>query len=238
MANFKESFQYKHVVLPVIHAKTEEQVLSNAKVAYEAGCDGVFLINMENERKLFGMNYIKLMELYQLVKEEFAPWWIGVNCLDLPTADVFKNITPSVSGVWADNAGINERLKEQLDAEEVKLAREKSNWKGLYFGGVAFKYQPDVDNPGLTAKIATNFVDVVTTSGKATGSAPDLTKIKLMKDRMGDFPLAIASGVSPENVKQFLPYADCFIVATSLLIPGTENFDKDKIKALIDNVRG
>ncbi|MBI4157989.1 hypothetical protein HY502_04020 [Candidatus Woesebacteria bacterium] len=48
----------------------------------------------------------------------------------------------------------------------------------------------------------------------------------------------IASGVSSENVKDFLPYADCFIVATSLLIPGTENFDKDKIKVLIDNVRG
>lgn len=233
-----EIFQSKHAILPVIHAKTEDQVLNNAKVAYEAGCDGAFLINMEDPETLKRMSHKELFEMHKLVRKEFATWWVGVNYLDLPAVKVFENIDPSILGVWTDNAEIYEWLDKQTAAEKIKQAREKSGWKGLYFGGIAFKYQKEVNNPGLAAKIATLFVDVVTTSGKATGSAPDLAKIELMKRSIGNFPLAIASGVSPENVRQFLPYADCFIVATSLLVPGTENFDKDKIKALIDNVRG
>ena len=237
MPNSIEIFQSRHVILPVIHAESEDQVLNNARVAYEAGCDGAFLINMQNPKTLTRMSHENLLKMHQLVRKEFATWWLGVNYLDLPTVKIFENVDPSVSGVWADNAEIYEWLDKQTAAEKIKRAKEKSGWGGLYFGGVAFKYQPGVDNPGLAAKIATSFVDVVTTSGKATGSAPDLPKIQLMKEAMGNFPLAIASGVAPENVKQFMPYADFFIVATSLLTPGTENFDRDKIKALIDNVR-
>lgn len=233
-----EIFQNKHVILPVIHVESEDQTLSNARIVYEAGCDGAFLINMQNPNTLTRMSHDNLLNMHQLVKKEFATWWVGVNYLDLPAVKIFENVNSSVSGVWADNAEIYEWLDKQVEAEKIKLAKEKSGWKGLYFGGVAFKYQRDVDNPGLAAKIATSFVDVVTTSGKATGSAPDITKIRLMKESIGDFPLAIASGVSPENVKEFLPYTNYFIISTSLLKSGTENFDKDKIKELIDNVRG
>lgn len=233
-----EIFQNKHVILPVIHVESEAQTLSNARIAYEAGCDGAFLINMQNPNTLTRMSHENLLNMHQLVKREFATWWVGVNYLDLPAVKIFENVNSFVSGVWTDNAEIYEWLDKQVEAEKIKLAKEKSGWEGLYFGSVAFKYQRDVDNPGLAAKIATSFVDVVTTSGKATGSAPDITKIRLMKESINNFPLAIASGVSPENVKEFLPYTDYFIVSTSLLKIGTENFDKDKIKALIDNVRG
>lgn len=233
----KEIFQNSHVILPVIHVQTEHQVLTNAKAAFETGCDGVFLINMQDPETLARMSHENLFKMHQLVKKEFGTWWVGVNYLDLPTAKTFEYADSTINGIWADDAEIFEWLEEQVAAENIKTAKVKSGWKGLYFGGVAFKYQRGVDNPGLAAKIATSFVDVVTTSGKATGSAPDIEKIELMKESMGNFPLAIASGISPENVKQFMPYVDYFIVATSLLTPGTEDFDKDKIKELIDNVR-
>ncbi|HLE49407.1 MAG TPA: BtpA/SgcQ family protein [Patescibacteria group bacterium] len=238
MSVSKEIFQNEHIVLPVIHAETENQVLDNARVAYEAGCDGIFLINMKDPTTSTRMSYENLRKLHKMVRSEYATWWIGVNYLDLPAVKVFENVDSTVSGVWVDNAEIYEWLDKQVAAHKILQARENSGWRGLYFGGVAFKYQKEVDNPGLAAKIATSFVDVVTTSGKATGSAPDLEKIRLMKESLGEFPLAIASGVSPENVKQFMPYADYFIVATSILVHGTENFDINKIKSLIDNVRG
>jgi predicted TIM-barrel enzyme len=43
-----------------------------------------------------------------------------------------------------------------------------------------------------------------------------LKKFKEMKENCGDTPLAVASGITPENVDQFLPYVDCFMVSTGI----------------------
>lgn len=232
MPNFKEVFSNKHVILPVIHVETKEQTLKNAEIAKEAGVDGVFLISMK------GMSHQDLLKMHKMVKKEFATWWVGVNYLDLPAICVFENLNNKVNGVWADNARIYEFLNEQIYAEQIAQARKKSDWQGLYFGGVAFKYQENVNNVKKAAAIAKYYMDVVTTSGDYTGSAPDLRKIELMKEGVGHSPLAIASGISPENVKNYLQYADCFLVATSLLKPGTEDFDSSRVKKLIEVVRG
>lgn len=233
MPNFKEIFPNKHVVLPVIHVENEKQTLNNAQIAKEAGADGVFLISMR------GLNHRDLLKMHETIKKEFATWWVGVNYLDLPAIVVFENVNNQVSGVWADNARIYEWLEEQIYAEQISQARKESGWQGLYFGGVAFKYQERVNNVKKAAEIAKLYIDVITTSGSQTGSAPDLRKIEIMKEAAGDSPLAIASGISPENVKSFLEVgADCFLVATSLLKPGTENFDPSKVKKLIEVVRG
>jgi predicted TIM-barrel enzyme len=79
-------------------------------------------------------------------------------------------------------------------------------------------------------------MDVVTTSGKGTGWAADIKKIQKMKQAMGDFPLAIASGVTPENVTTYLPVADCFLVATGISRNFYE-FDLAKTRQLINVVR-
>ena len=82
------------------------------------------------------------------------------------------------------------------------------------------------------------FMDVVTTSGLSTGSAPDREKISRMKASIRNKPLAIASGISSDNVGNYLDIADCFLVATSLLVPGKEEFDPSRVKALVEAVRG
>jgi predicted TIM-barrel enzyme len=88
-----------------------------------------------------------------------------------------------------------------------------------------------VDDLSLAAQIATHYMDVVTTSGPATGEPAEVEKIKTMKKSIGDFPLAIASGITPENVSDCLPYADIFLVATGI----SKNFfdlDSDKVHRL------
>ena len=57
MTNFKEVFQNKHVVLPVVHVETGIQTLKNAHIAFKAGADGVFLISMN------GMNHYDLLQI-------------------------------------------------------------------------------------------------------------------------------------------------------------------------------
>ena len=57
---------------------------------------------------------------------------------------------------------------------------------------------------------------MVTTSGRATGASAAVEKVKIMKRVIGDRPLAIASGITAENVEQFLPWVDIFLVATGI----------------------
>lgn len=231
MTNFKETFSGRHAILPVIHVETQDQTLRNAEIAINAGCDGVFLISM------WGADHKALLQMHQVVHAKFPGWWIGVNFLDLQAKQVFGKLKAGVSGVWVDNAQINEHLIRQIEAEEIALARVNSGWEGLYFGGVAFKHQKKASNPALVAKKAVPYMDVITTSGEKTGSPPEVAKIEAMKGAIGNFPLAIASGISPENVKDYLDICDCFLTATSLLIPGTESLNPNRVKALVENVR-
>jgi predicted TIM-barrel enzyme len=46
--------------------------------------------------------------------------------------------------------------------------------------------------------------------------AADVAKIKTMRAAIGDHPLAIASGITPGNVHLYLPYVDCFLVASGI----------------------
>ncbi len=50
-----------HVILPVIHAESSTQAVRNARVAQEAECDGVFLINHHG-------TYGQLMEAHDALK--------------------------------------------------------------------------------------------------------------------------------------------------------------------------
>lgn len=230
MAGFKEVFPQRHAVLPVIHVETPKQTLQNAEIAQQEGVDGVFLISMRD------MPHSQLARVHEGIRKEMNTLWIGVNYLDLRAEQAFLRLK-GIPGVWTDNAQIDEKDPIQMNANLIAESRRRSGWKGLYFGGVAFKGQRPVQDVGRAAKIATKYMDVVTTSGSRTGSAPELEKIALMKDAIGDHPLAIASGITPENVHEYLDVADCFLVATSLLEPGREVFVPSRVRDLVQAVR-
>jgi hypothetical protein len=61
--------------------------------------------------------------------------------------------------------------------------------------------------------------DVVTTSGVATGQEADDAKITDFRAGIGDRPLALASGVTPENALRYKD-VDAFLVATGINKPG------------------
>jgi hypothetical protein len=225
---FRDVFKKKHTLLPVIHVRDEQQAYENVAIACENGADGVFLIG-------HGMFYLDLLLIQQKSKERFPGCWIGVNCLDLPTRDVWKQVTNLVDGVWTDNAEIQEADDDQPSAREIVAAKASANYRGLYFGGVAFKFQRHVTDLSRGAALAKDYVDVVTTSGIGTGRSPDVEKIKTMKGAIGDHPLAIASGITPGNVSDYKD-ADVFMVATGIS-KTFHDLDADLVKALADALR-
>lgn len=211
-------FKNKKVVLPVIHVDTPEQAERNFLVCLAAKAEGVFLINHKISDE-------ELLKIAYHLKSKYDTW-IGINCL---RSDGVNPESVALDAVWTDNAfpliGSN--------SDYAKFTKNKrQGQKTLYFEGVAFKYQPPVENLEETCKLAATFVNVVTTSGVGTGSAPDVEKIKTIKGYIGDCPLAVASGITADNIKQFLPYVDFFLVATGISKTFSD-IDLDKLKVLI-----
>jgi hypothetical protein len=225
---FDIRFRHTHVVLPVIHAATEPQVLANAEIARAVDADGVFLIN-----HMGGCD--ALLSMYAAARAHHPAWWIGINCLDLTPLELLARVGDDVDGVWADNADVDERRDTQPDAEAARRAAGDRGWPGLYFGGVAFKYQRPVADLERAARLARGYVDVITTSGPGTGEAAEPAKIAVIRAGSGDHPLALASGVTPENVDAYLPWVDAYLVATGIS-RDFEHLDPARTRALVERV--
>ena len=227
-------------VLPVIHVLDERQAIRNIKIAMLEGAQGVFLINHD-------FSHEKLLPILVKVRDTYPSLWIGVNFLGVNVKGAFKVLSSLsqqgclIDAYWADNAGIDERvsLKEQVTADAIATARKASGWDGLYFGGTAFKYQRHVDDNvlGRAAEYASNFMDVVTTSGSGTGVAATLKRITDMRDGIKEKALALASGVNPQNASSYAPFVDCFLVATGISTD-FHNLNPLLVRALIRKARG
>jgi len=221
MTTYKEVFPHKQSLLVVVHIENIQQTLENVQIAHNAGADGVFLIDHEGSREVLAAD---------AVHEYFPDVWIGVNRLGQPVETRFKGLPPHVRGVWADNAFIDETSEFQRYAGDINSYRERDHWEGLYFGGVAFKYQRHVTDLEAAVQKASLYMDVICTSGPGTGRAAGPEKIRRMK-AASDRPIAIASGVTPENVGDY-PDADCFLVATGISRSFHE-LEPERVKALV-----
>lgn len=82
-------------------------------------------------------------------------------------------------------------------------------------------------------------VDALIISGKATGYATDLGDVIAARKGAPDAPLLIGSGVTAENVLDFMPIVDGVLVGTSLKTDGkVENvIDGARVKAVVERVR-
>lgn len=225
-------------MLPVIHVLDAEQAQRNIQAAIDGGCPGVFLINHDFEKE-------KLIPIIREMRQAFPDYWIGVNFLAVTGKFAFPILGElqadgvRVDGYWADDARMDERRSEddQPEADEIAGIRKDSGWDGLYIGGTAFKKQREVDPAlyGKSARIATRYMDVVVTSGVATGHAADVGKIDTFREHCGDTPLGLASGITPGNAEQYADAVDLFMVATGINFEGDfYNIDPDRLAHLMN----
>lgn len=199
----EQVFGRPRVCLPVIHPVSCFTSMESIAVAVAANADGVFLINQ-------GMNLPDIQELLREIRRVYPKLWIGLNILGMSGSQMMSYIYDTgvrLQGLWAD------------DHEDFRGFRSGHGEAiQLTFGGTAFKYQRQVKDEALAgeARTALTFCNVPTTSGPATGEPPVVDKLKRLREGLGDAPLAVASGVSPLNVRPMLPYAQAFLVATGI----------------------
>ena len=214
-------------VFPVIHMMHREQVLFQADLVFGIGAKGVFVIGSGRTGPS------QEMSAAVAVKKAFPDKFVGVNLLALRADEAVSTVLHStLDGLWTDDAGIR-------DDHVIKNAIETMMLLGLddklvYFGGTAFKYGVLIGDPEKAARNAALHMDVVTTSGDGTGSPPDVRKIEAMRKGAGDNALAIASGITPENVGNY--DADFFLVATGIQ-RDFYGVDPDKLAAILEAVQ-
>jgi len=241
-SDFRQKFNATGpVVLPVIHVLDSEQAQRNIEAARDGGCPGVFLINHDFEKE-------KLIPIIKDMRAAFPDFWIGVNFLAVTGKYAFPILGDlqaqgcQVDGYWADDARMDERRAhdDQPEAEEIAQIRRNSGWDGLYIGGTAFKKQREVapEHYGKSAEIATRYMDVVVTSGVATGHAADVGKIDTFRTHCGDTALGLASGITPQNAGQYADAVDLFMVATGINYEGDfYNIDPALLQQLMNQTQ-
>ena len=218
-SEFHSFFRASHpIILPVIHVLDTQQTASNIDKLINAGIKGCFLINHDFDVDTF-------LPIIRSIRRSYRDFWIGLNFLAVsglvafPILAALEQDDCRVDAYWADDARIDERVDAQAEAEAIAQIRRDCGWGGLYFGGTAFKKQRPVrpEDYAASATIAGQHMDVVTTSGVATGNAADVTKLAVFRAALPDTPIALASGITPENAADYA-MVDCFMVATGINI--------------------
>lgn len=211
-------------VLPVIHHIEPQLTMDEIQVAIDCAADGVFLISHESCDD-------ELVEVAKKAIQEFKGFPIGLNLLSLDCWQATRRAMDiGCRMVWADDMGVDSSGLNVLGHKVTEIAQANPDLQ--LFASVAFKYRPHEPEPVMAAHQARLAGFIPTTSGEATGSAPDPAKIAAMG---ADGPLAIASGMTPQNVRRYAKYLTHILVATGVSRDEYQ-IDPAKLRRLIEAV--
>ncbi len=220
-------------LFPVIHIKDVEQVFAQLEICVRNKVDGVFLIH---HRKRYGA----VAQMAYVAQQKFPDLWVGVNALDLTPVRAFSMKWPSnVKAIWSDLCGVYEEQGDfnVTEANEIQFARRNSNPKLEFFASFAFKYQAPVKDLIGGARTVRSYCSTVVTSGDGTGIAADVEKVATIHHGLKCWArLGLASGVTPDNVDNYLRYVDDYLVATGI---GKDfhTIDEEKLRALQEKLK-
>ena len=201
-------------LIPVIHMINENQVLTNVETCLSCGIEKVFIINHQTTSE-------ELIKCAKRVKDTYTTLWVGINMLDKYVEDAIL-YEFEFDGLWCD---------QSIKLEDYKYRK----FKGILFTGLAFKYQPQPKDIELACKESILTSDVSTTSGPGTGKAADINKILELRNHLVEHPMAIASGVSVDNIENYKGVVDYLLVASSIT-SASEIIYKDKLLELLEYV--
>lgn len=125
------------------------------------------------------------------------------------------------------------RERTHLRAEHVKIFAD-ANVKHSAPLGPARPIAHEIDD-----MIRRGGADALIVSGGQTGQPADLDELRQAKAACGAAPVLLGSGVSCDNIEQYLEWADGFIVGTSIKQDGVSAnpVDRERVAALMARLR-
>lgn len=229
-----------------------EQALRDAEALAEGGCDGLIVENMWDVPFRAGAHIqpesiaAQAVVAYNVRQAFQLPLGInlvhngGVTLLGIALAsgaDFIRVCMFTGAGVW-DAGSWDEgcaadlmRRRKELHAEHIKIFADVDKKHSVRFPGI-----------DLATHIEwTRFfgADALIVSGRMTGDAPDLDKVRQAKQLAGDRPVLLGSGTDARNIAAFLEVADGAIVGSSVKADGIiENpVDVARVRAFVSAAR-
>lgn len=219
----------KPYVWPVIHVNGPAEALEDAYMVVEAGCDGLFFIQMQGRDEY-------LDELVELVKAKYPRFQVGVNYLGTnnPSKAFLRAKKAGADATWLDNCyiradGIEAPGHQLIDVFNMNTDIPTDH---LIFAAAAFKYQKIDPKPKETAELLRNIGFIPTTSGDATGFPPTVEKLSSMFN--GE--LAVASGIDHNNVEELGKYVSHILIATGISDQFLDRISKSKLELFMERV--
>ena len=211
---FLDVFKSRKPIFGMLHllGDNDEEVMERAKkeisIYYENGVDAVIVENY------FG-TYPHMVQVLTYLQQNYPDQVYGVNCLDQDTMNFELAIQYGATFVQLDSVAghLEERNDITFDAF-MKLYR--SRFSGYVLGGVRFKYQPYLSGRSLQEdlRIGMTRCDAIVVTQDATGQETSMEKIKEFRDIIGNFPLIIGAGMTPDNCEKQLAVGDAAIVGS------------------------
>jgi hypothetical protein len=230
-----------------------EAAIRDARALEEGGVDGLIIENMWDipfragshlPPESIAVHAVCAREVGRAVKLPFGINLVhngGVALLAVALAAGARFIRVCMftgAGVW-EAGSIDEgcaaelmRRRKDLHAEHIKIIADVDKKHSVRFPGI-----------DLATHIEwTRFsgADALIVSGKMTGDAPDLDKVRRAKALAGDRPLLIGSGADEGNAAAFLGVADGIIVGSSLKEDGRceAPVDLARVRSFVTRARG
>ncbi len=136
------------------------------------------------------------------------------------------------AGSWDEGCAADLlRRRKELHAEHIKIFADVDKKHSVRFPGI-----------DLATHIEwTRFfgADALIVSGRMTGDAPDLEKVREARRLAGDTPLLLGSGTDEGNISAFMEIADGVIVGSSIKVDGeiANPVDAERVRRFVRAAR-
>lgn len=207
-------------IWPVIHLRDAATTLDNARIAFNCGCPGVFLISMSGEDRMID-------PAARLIRDMVPGLKIGINMLtETPTDAVRHSLAKGYNATWSDYHWRDER---QTIRDMIFRSQDRDH---KFFAAVAMKGEThDEPYPEQSAQLAEAMGFISMTSGSSTGVTAPFEKIQYLRESIRpETPLAM-SGVHPPDAHNLVPLTTHWLVATAIS-KDFYNFDEAKLRYL------
>ena len=210
----KKVFGVTKPLIGMLHLKGEsdEDVVRRAKHEIDLFINnGVNGLVVEN---YFG-NYYQMRMVLEYLSNRYPDFPYGVNSLNFDSLGF--DLAREFNAKFVQLDSVVGHIKPRDEASmEAFMHQQRSKSEFVVFGGVRFKYQPVLSEKTVEEDliIAKDRCDAVVVTGNATGEETAIDKIKLFRQTLGNFPLIIGAGLTPNNAREQLRYADGAIVGS------------------------
>lgn len=227
------------------------KAVRDAVVLEKGGIDGICVENWE-DNFLGAFTSISAIVCIERATEEITKTVnvpVGINILPNDYRAAFKIARELlIRFIWLDvfvdkvrtDYSYSSVTPFEVEVDYDNFKKHRGTQEALLFASIHPKHYTMLEKDKTietSAKQAMNHGADAIVITKLTGVAPDLEFLKRVKRFVGDFPVLLGSGLTPENAESLLPIVDGAIVGTAVKDKSFDHVVKRKVKKLMEIVK-